>query len=180
MGDGISLSQCREDGILAACASPDEVLIARCGVVKHGGHGNIGVGALTGLIVCAEAPGIAFTLAGDGEAVIGAGGDHSTGSDAGNLSGTDEDASFIFGVADKVVVGNGGGIESGLTAVEAAPDEALAAFGRCKGVVGATREVGDGIAVEFKAINNRWGDDYGVVFAGVAVDAGSTEGVGAP
>lgn len=180
VGDRIALRQCRKDGILAACASPDEVLITCRRIAEHGGHGNIVIGALTGLVVCTEAPGEAFAFTGDGETVVTASGDHSAGSDARDLGRANEDASFVPGVADDVVVGDGGGVDSGLTAIKAAPDEALAVLGRREGVVDASREVGDGVVVKFEVINNGWGDDNGIVLAGVAVDAGSTKGVGAP
>lgn len=174
------LGQGGEDGVLATSASPVETLVAGGGVVEHGGDGNVVVGALAGLVVGAEAPGVAFAVVGDGQAVVGAGGDHGAGTDAGDLGGLEEDAGFALGVDDDVLVGDGGVFNAGLAAVEAAPDEALAVLGGGEGVMGSSGEVGDGVIDEFEIVDNGRGDDDGVVLASVVVDAGRAEGVGAP
>lgn len=138
-------------------------------------------GALAGLIVSAEAPGVAFACVGDGEAVIGARGDHGAGSnDAGDLGGFEEDAGFALGVAGDVVVGESVGVHAGLAAVAAAPDEALAVLGGGEGVVGASREVDDGVVGEFEGADDGRRVDDCVVLASVVVNAGGAERIGAP
>lgn len=179
-GGRVDLGFGGEDGVLAARASPVKTLVTGGGVVEHGGDGDVVIGALTGLVIGAEAPGVAFAVAGDGEAVVGAGGDHGAGTDAGDLGGLEQDAGLAFGVDDDVVVGDGGVFDAGLAAVKAAPDEALAVFGGSDGVMGPSREVGDGVIDKIEVVDDGRGDDDRVVFASVVVNAGGAERVGAP
>jgi hypothetical protein len=101
--------------------------------------------------------------------------------DGGYFGRDGENAGLLALVFDGSVFGQRGEevfAETALVAVEAAPDQAVAVFGGADGVVAATFDGDDGLALE--ALDDLRFEDDGVVLAGVVENTGFAEVVQTP
>lgn len=75
VGLGHSIRLPKENGELTTSAGGDNLLAPDGRVVDVGGLLNVVDSALAGLVVAGEAPGVGFSIASDGKAIIRASGD---------------------------------------------------------------------------------------------------------
>ena len=174
----LRLSDTSEHGKLPPTPGPNQLLLPHGRVINHRSRLHIFGGAKARLIIGRETPGPGLALVRDHNTRIRAGSRVDDLAHFRDRRRHHEDTRRLGLVADDGVVGEVGDIETGLAAVDAAPDEALAVGGDGKGVVGPTGE-GNDVLVREAGDDGRLEDD-GFVFARVVFVPGLAEVVEAP